>query len=261
MATYAIGDIHGNLDALNDLLRAVELELRPGDELVFLGDYIDDGPDVKGCIGRILELRRQAPCPVIALMGNHEQWMLRSREDSRRHSWILGMAGLRTVASYSKAVAGALRSEIEEAGSSIYLDEVTLSYHRFFEAMPASHLGFFLQLEVYHQSADVLCVHGGIAAASWPAEGYAADELIWGPEGFPDCYDGDAPVAYGHRNNAVLDGKGWPHPRVTRDCLFGLDTVRHGVLTAMRFPDRRVYQSRRFVVEGERARKRREPPA
>ena len=45
MPTYAIGDIHGNLAALDDLLSRVVPELQPADTLVFLGDYIDRGPD------------------------------------------------------------------------------------------------------------------------------------------------------------------------------------------------------------------------
>lgn len=45
MALIAIGDIHGNYLALNDLLTKVTSELGAGDTLVFLGDYIDRGPD------------------------------------------------------------------------------------------------------------------------------------------------------------------------------------------------------------------------
>ena len=45
MATVAIGDIHGNLGPLEDLLSQVVPEMRPEDTLVFLGDYIDRGPD------------------------------------------------------------------------------------------------------------------------------------------------------------------------------------------------------------------------
>ena len=46
MATVAVGDIHGNYLALDDLLSKFEPELGSDDELVFLGDYIDDGEDV-----------------------------------------------------------------------------------------------------------------------------------------------------------------------------------------------------------------------
>ena len=121
MATVAVGDIHGNFAALDDLLTRLEPELGAGDELVFLGDYLDDGPDVRRCIDRILDLRQDGACPVVALMGNHEQWMLNSRHDHTRHSWLLGMGGLRTVASYSPEAAETIGRGIEEAGPAIVL--------------------------------------------------------------------------------------------------------------------------------------------
>jgi serine/threonine protein phosphatase 1 len=113
MSTWAIGDIHGHREALEDLVARVEPQLRPTDELVFLGDYIDDGPDTAGCIGLIVELTQRAPCPVVGLMGNREEWMLRSRTDPRAHSWLLGVNGLRTIASYSADVARTIEEEIE----------------------------------------------------------------------------------------------------------------------------------------------------
>jgi serine/threonine protein phosphatase 1 len=45
MATIAVGDIHGNVRALDSLLAHLISELNVGDTLVFLGDYIDRGPD------------------------------------------------------------------------------------------------------------------------------------------------------------------------------------------------------------------------
>ena len=61
MSTYAIGDIHGNLEALDSLLAQIEPELKTEDTVVLLGDYIDRGPNSKGCIERILQLRAAAP--------------------------------------------------------------------------------------------------------------------------------------------------------------------------------------------------------
>lgn len=248
MATIAIGDVHGALAALDELLGIVEPELEPDDELVFLGDYIDDGPDTAGCVSRIVELRARAPCPVVTLKGNHEQWMLRSHDDPTRHAWLLGMDGLSTITSYDPETAEAIRREMTEAGAALYHDAVALSYDRFFSGMPASHLEFFLGLSPFHRAADVLCVHGGYADLGMPIEQYPEDVLIWGPPGFPDAYRDGTAVVYGHRNNAVLDGEGWPRPRVTGGWAHGIDTIRHGVLTAMRFPDGRVFQSRRFDV-------------
>lgn len=69
MAVIAIGDIHGNLRALDDLLGKVRQEIDTGDTVEFLGDYIDRGPDSKGCIERILDFRRTSQIRVVALLG------------------------------------------------------------------------------------------------------------------------------------------------------------------------------------------------
>ena len=47
MSLIAVGDIHGNIRALDDLLNTISTELSPEDTLVFLGDYIDRGPNVR----------------------------------------------------------------------------------------------------------------------------------------------------------------------------------------------------------------------
>ena len=91
MATIAIGDIHGNAKALQDLLGQLAAELTAADTVVFLGDYIDRGPDSRGCIERILQFRAGTVAKVVTLAGNHEDWLLRSLSDPTRHSWILGM--------------------------------------------------------------------------------------------------------------------------------------------------------------------------
>lgn len=68
----AIGDIHGCLDQLKQMIDRLGLK---GDEhLVFLGDYVDRGPDSKGVIAFLRELETQARCTF--LRGNHDQMML-----------------------------------------------------------------------------------------------------------------------------------------------------------------------------------------
>jgi len=71
MSTVAVGDIHGNAAALENLLAALLPELDREDTLVFLGDYIDRGPDSRGCVERIVNLQQGGPCTVVALLGNH----------------------------------------------------------------------------------------------------------------------------------------------------------------------------------------------
>jgi serine/threonine protein phosphatase 1 len=78
MATIAVGDIHGNLEALTDILDQIHGEGGRGDTIVFLGDYIDRGPDTKGCVDAILGFQREVEAEVVCLLGNHEDWLLRT---------------------------------------------------------------------------------------------------------------------------------------------------------------------------------------
>ena len=93
----AIGDIHGCLAALETLLAAIRP--RPDDTLVLLGDYVDRGPNTRGVIERLLQLRQQ--CRLVPLLGNHDETMLsvcRGRTDLLP-DWLM-FGGDATLASY-----------------------------------------------------------------------------------------------------------------------------------------------------------------
>lgn len=72
---YVVGDIHGCLPKLKELTSELERLMHAKDTLVFLGDYIDRGPDSRGVIDHILELKTRLS-KVVTLRGNHEQMML-----------------------------------------------------------------------------------------------------------------------------------------------------------------------------------------
>jgi serine/threonine protein phosphatase 1 len=245
MATIAIGDIHGNLRALDDLLRKVLAELNSEDVLVFLGDYIDGGPDSRGCLERIVRLREEADFQVAALQGNHEYWMLRSFQDPTCHYWFLSLQAFQTIASYSVEVANALRREAERAGPALISGETPLPYEIFFELLPAAHLQFLQNLSLYHRTRDVACVHGDfpVDLLLLPRN---ADIFPWEMDGFPHEYQGEDSVVYGHWGNAIEDQNGWPLPCAKPNRTYGIDTIAKGVLTAMRFPDGKIFQSGRY---------------
>jgi serine/threonine protein phosphatase 1 len=75
----AIGDIHGCNKTLRQLVLN-EISLRQDDELVFIGDYVDRGPDSKGVVDFILDLKAKG-YRMHTLRGNHEQLMLESMMD------------------------------------------------------------------------------------------------------------------------------------------------------------------------------------
>lgn len=244
MATLAIGDVHGNRAALDDLLARLGDELSAADTLVFLGDYIDRGPDSKGCVDSILRLRESCRASVVTLMGNHEDWLLRTVANPCRHAWLTVMQGYVTVASYAPEVAAELERLVYEMGPSLVLDPVPLPYHLFFDAMPPEHLAFFKSLKVYHQTPEAVCTHGGLDPHGGPVERQKRGALIWGAETFPSEYAGPETLVYGHWDDAVLDETGWPRPALGAASI-GVDTISHGVLTAIRLPERRVIQSGR----------------
>jgi serine/threonine protein phosphatase 1 len=245
MATFAIGDVHGNRRALDDLLTRLDGEVHADDTVVFLGDYIDRGPDSKECIDRILRFRSECRAAVVTLMGNHEDWFLRTLGDFHQHSWLTVMRGFTTVASYSEDAAEELARAVYKAGPSLILDHVALPYQLFFDALPAEHLTFFKELKLFHRTPEAVCAHGGVDPRKGAVESQRRGALIWGANSFPDDYTGPDMVLYGHWDNAVIDEKGWPSPAIGLASI-GVDTISHGVLTAVRLPDRRVFQSDRF---------------
>jgi serine/threonine protein phosphatase 1 len=152
MATIAVGDVHGNLEALDDLLRQLRSVVSGADVVVFLGDYIDRGPNSKECVDAILALQHDIAAEVVCLCGNHEDWFLRTRRDYHQHSWLLGMEAFDTIRSYSPGAARALRQAASNAGAELYLSRCALPYEAFFECVPQAHIDFFESLRSYYQS-------------------------------------------------------------------------------------------------------------
>jgi len=245
MATIAVGDIHGHARALDDLLGQLRAEAGPDDTVVFLGDYIDRGPDTRACIDAILEFRDDVRSDVVCLCGNHEDWMLRTLRDPRRHSWLMGMDAFDTIRSYAPDAERTIRDAMDGAGLQLFVGTCSLPYDAFFDALPEAHRRFFDSLVPACETADCICVHGGLDPDVGRLEDQTRDVLIWGVHNFQEEYAGEKLVVYGHWNNADLGDDGWPRPAVVGRTI-GLDTIAHGVLTAMRVPDGRVFQSARF---------------
>lgn len=94
MLTYAIGDVHGRLDLLIELLGRIEADAGGmAARLVFLGDYIDRGPDSAGVIARVRELQAASPDQVVCLKGNHEDLLLKALHDPALfENWLMNGA-------------------------------------------------------------------------------------------------------------------------------------------------------------------------
>jgi serine/threonine protein phosphatase 1 len=244
VSTVAIGDIHGDVGALDLVLGHVAPTLTGRDTVVFLGDYIDRGPESKACIDRILRFWTESRAQVVTLLGNHEEWMLKTLRDYSRHSWLISMEAFETIASYSAGAAHELRRAVEQAGVELVTGRVALPYELFFDAVPPAHLAFFEALVPYHRTAEAIYVHGGYDPRLGTLEDQPPSVLAWGPDGFPKSYGGSELVVYGHKDRAVVGDDGWPQPHVWHRTI-GIDTSHHGVLTALTLPEARIVQARR----------------
>ena len=108
---YAVGDVHGHTDALAPLLRllAEDADRSAGRErplLVFLGDYVDRGPDSRGVIDMILALEAEGPFEVVCLRGNHEDALARMLVDVHFAPHWIADWGQATLRSYGVGIPG-----------------------------------------------------------------------------------------------------------------------------------------------------------
>lgn len=76
-----VGDVHGMIRPLRTLID--ELEVQPGDTLVFVGDLIDKGPDSAGVVRYVERLRHESACEIVVVEGNHEDRMRRYLRNHR----------------------------------------------------------------------------------------------------------------------------------------------------------------------------------
>ena len=106
---FAIGDIHGSLRKLQSLIERCEryADGRPM-TFIFLGDYIDRGPDSAGVISYVIDLQARLPERVIALKGNHEAMALDIIDGIIPADQWLAQGGLETLRSYDARSAAEL---------------------------------------------------------------------------------------------------------------------------------------------------------
>lgn len=152
MRLLAIGDIHGHLAALDTLLEVVRP--KDDDQIVFLGDYVDKGPNVKGVIDRLLEIA--ATLNVVFLRGNHDQMMSDALRNVSNIPMWEDLGGKMPLASYGE---GSLTDVIRK--------------------VPAEHLRFLDEICTdYFETPDYIFVHGGIRSYLEPSQ-EDRERLLW----------------------------------------------------------------------------------
>ena len=215
---YVVGDVHGRLDLLDQLLDDIHRDIaqRPQAKvlLVFLGDLIDRGPRSAQVVERLRAYRHPGVRPIF-LLGNHEEVMLRILGGEAEHvaGW-LRFGGAQCLESY-----GADPRVIAAAP-----DEVAVATIR--AAIPAAHVEFLKGFVDTCRFGDYLFVHAGIRP------GVALDrqrqsDLRWIREPFlVDEADHGFIVVHGHSISPAVD---------ERTNRIGIDTgaYRSGTLTAL----------------------------
>ncbi len=170
---YAVGDIHGRRDLLQMIVRKISVDAIASGAteqpiLIFLGDYVDRGPESAGVISYILALRELHGFEVRCLKGNHEQTLLKFLEDPAIGPMWLEHGGGSTLASYG-IVAPTRRADAAawEAASKAFA-----------EALPADHLAFYQGLELSITLGDYFFVHAGVRPGVGLAD-QSEDDLLW----------------------------------------------------------------------------------
>lgn len=217
---YAIGDIHGRLDLLTEMLARIRADLAARPHLhpllVFLGDYIDRGPEVRGVIEALMALRDNA-LPVRFLLGNHDSYVQAYLDDpdwyDRTYHWLHeNMGGNATLASYG--VPGASSERPEETRDA------------FARAFPKQHMAFIDACELMVPVGGYLFVHAGIRPGV-PLAHQVRDDLIWIREPFLSSErDFGVKVVHGHTIVPAVEHRG---NRIAVDT----GAVRTGVLSAV----------------------------
>jgi len=169
---YAVGDIHGYAGALKALLAEIAADAarnRPTERplLVFLGDYVDRGPDSRGAMDAVLAAEASDDFEVIALKGNHEDALARFLVDPAYAPAWIGNWGEATLVSYGIAPPSAYDAAACEQAQA-----------QFAGAFPQAHRALLARLRLAVTVGDYLFVHAGVRP------GVALDaqderDLIW----------------------------------------------------------------------------------
>ncbi|MBV2143063.1 serine/threonine protein phosphatase [Falsochrobactrum sp. TDYN1] len=166
---YAIGDIHGRLDLLQDmhgLIRA-DIDARPTHDwrIIHLGDYVDRGPDSRGVLDFLIKVSKHDP-RMLALLGNHEAGFLQYLATGEVTGLFAANGGEETARSYGVEIDFTQAVSAQEGHSNLV------------QAVPQAHIDFIRSLPRSLAFEDFFFCHAGVNP-SLPLDAQDPDELIW----------------------------------------------------------------------------------
>lgn len=198
MATYVVGDIHGEYGAFMDLLE--QIQLKETDTLYVLGDILDRGPHPIKVLLKLMEMPN-----VICLVGNHELMALECLEFLMKEI---------TDVSIDEIDSETLNNLVswQYNGSKTTIDE----FRSLSREMQQEVLYFIKEFSIYEEISvngkDYLLVHGGLGNY-WPGKDideYSLKELVWDRAEYDIPYFEDVYVVTGHTPTQEIIGN--PRP-------------------------------------------------
>ena len=172
---YAIGDMHGRLDLLAGLEDKIRIDAENSGAAnriaVFLGDYIDRGPESRELVDYLMR-RPFNGFEHVFLIGNHEDEMMRFLDGSQEPANWFANGGVQTLESYGIAAHGFPSP-----------DEAEDWRRQLRRALPPDHLSFYSDLKYSFECGNYLFVHAGVRPGV-PIELQDRHDLIWIREAF-----------------------------------------------------------------------------
>ncbi|WP_206366206.1 metallophosphoesterase family protein [Sphingomonas flavalba] len=194
---YAIGDIHGRRDLLDQLLDRIADDDRArgpaATTLIFLGDLIDRGPDSAGVVARVKEVAT-GPMRVRMLLGNHEEVFLKALGGDRQAlRFLVRIGGRSTIISYGIPPAEYDGMDFDTLGA------------RLGKQVPDEDIAFLKGFEDQIRIGDYLFVHAGIRPRV-ALDQQSGSDLRWIRGDFLD-YRGDhgCMIVHGHTITEAVD--------------------------------------------------------
>jgi serine/threonine protein phosphatase 1 len=245
--TFSIGDIHGDLAALETLFQRLP-PMTAEDTIVFLGDYIDRGPNSAGVVAWVRQFITTTPARVICLRGNHEDaWLQVLDQGWPEFVMPRGNGCLECLRSFQGHPAPA-EDEIPT-----YEDYEAMFDGRFF---PEDVVEWMKTLPFFYEDEHAIYVHAGLKRIgegfAHPTDVMPKRALLWlRDRDFFENYRGKL-VVFGHTTTRTLPNElstytpDDPTDMWAGPACVGLDTAcgKGGFLTAFELPAKRVYESR-----------------